>query len=126
MQVAVGHFLVLLHSFYGLRFMEFERMKLEKMCPPGPLSISFSLPDQVDPHMFSSTYRPDGILEVIVRKRKFPCNTPEMAAGIHLPSLVLLRCSSSNIRKLCCLDGDMGWDITMVLFGLNSDQPKFT
>ncbi|KAK0576968.1 hypothetical protein LWI29_026038 [Acer saccharum] len=50
------------------------------MCPPGPFSISFSLPGQVDPRMFSSTYRPNGILEVIVRKRKFPYNTPEMAA----------------------------------------------
>ncbi|KAK3232047.1 hypothetical protein Dsin_003928 [Dipteronia sinensis] len=62
------------------------QMKVEKMCPPGPFSISFSLPGQVDPRMFSSTYRPDGILEVIVRKRKFPYNTPEMAAGIQIPS----------------------------------------
>ncbi|KAK1555355.1 hypothetical protein Q3G72_025263 [Acer saccharum] len=60
------------------------RMKLEKMCPPGPFSISFSLPGQVDPRMFSSTYQPNGILEVIVRKRKFPYNTPEMAAGVIL------------------------------------------
>lgn len=55
------------------------RMKVQQLCPPGPFTISFNLPGPVDPRLFSPTYRPDGILEVVVMKRKFPTIFPEMA-----------------------------------------------
>ncbi|KAK3232049.1 hypothetical protein Dsin_003930 [Dipteronia sinensis] len=88
MQVAVGHLLVLLTDIGVI-----EGAYLLRVVLPGVRK------GQVDP-MFSSTYQPGGILEVIVRKRKFPYNTPEMAAGIQLPSLFLLRCSSPNIVSI--------------------------
>ena len=43
-------------------------MKVQQLCPPGPFSISFSLPGPVDPRLFSPSFRPDGILEVVVMK----------------------------------------------------------
>ncbi|XP_010428704.1 PREDICTED: increased DNA methylation 3 [Camelina sativa] len=44
------------------------RMQVQQLCPPGPFSITFNLPGQVDPRLFSPTFRSDGILEVVVVK----------------------------------------------------------
>ncbi|KAF3524888.1 hypothetical protein F2Q69_00051730 [Brassica cretica] len=44
------------------------RMQVQQLCPPGPFSITFSLPGQVDPRLFSPKFRPDGIFEVVVVK----------------------------------------------------------
>ncbi|VVA95494.1 unnamed protein product [Arabis nemorensis] len=44
------------------------RMQVQQLCPPGPFSITFNLPGQVDPRLFSPKFRPDGILEVVVVK----------------------------------------------------------
>lgn len=48
------------------------QMKVQQLCPPGPFSISFNLPGPVDPRLSSPTFRPDGILEVVVMKRRTP------------------------------------------------------
>ena len=48
------------------------QMKVQQLCPPGPFTISFNLPGPVDPRLSSPTFRPDGILEVVVMK----CRTP--------------------------------------------------
>ncbi|KAL5557675.1 hypothetical protein UlMin_033886 [Ulmus minor] len=47
-------------------------MNAQQLCPPGPFSISFTLPGPVDPRLFSPTFRPDGILEVVIMKRITP------------------------------------------------------
>ncbi|XP_010534303.1 PREDICTED: increased DNA methylation 3 [Tarenaya hassleriana] len=44
------------------------RMQVQQFCPAGPFSVSFNLPGQVDPRLFSPRFRPDGILEVVVVK----------------------------------------------------------
>ena len=44
------------------------RMQVQQLCPPGPFSITFNLPGQVDPRLFSPKFRPDGIFEVVVVK----------------------------------------------------------
>ncbi|KAG7587256.1 HSP20-like chaperone [Arabidopsis thaliana x Arabidopsis arenosa] len=44
------------------------RMQVQQLCPPGPFSITFNLPGQVDPRLFSPHFRPDGIFEVVVVK----------------------------------------------------------
>ncbi|KAH7849898.1 hypothetical protein Vadar_024679 [Vaccinium darrowii] len=43
-------------------------MKFQQQCPPGPFSISFSLPGSVDPRLFSPNFRSDGILEGVIMK----------------------------------------------------------
>lgn len=48
------------------------QMKVQELCPPGPFTISFSLPGPVDPRLSSPTFRPDGILEVVVMKQRTP------------------------------------------------------
>nr|DAD22320.1 TPA_asm: hypothetical protein HUJ06_023783 [Nelumbo nucifera] len=40
------------------------------VCPPGPFTISFSLPVPVDPRLFLPDLRSDGILEVVMKYRK--------------------------------------------------------
>ncbi|KAL2499202.1 HSP20-like chaperones superfamily protein [Abeliophyllum distichum] len=50
---------------------EFE-LKLHQLCPAGPFTISFNLPGPVDPRLFSPSFRPDGILEVVVLKSRAP------------------------------------------------------
>ncbi|XP_062097821.1 increased DNA methylation 3 [Humulus lupulus] len=45
-------------------------MKVQQLCPPGPFTISFSLPGPVDPRLFSPSFRPDGILEVVIMKHR--------------------------------------------------------
>ncbi|KAG6648244.1 hypothetical protein I3843_07G131900 [Carya illinoinensis] len=48
------------------------QMKVQELCPSGPFTISFNLPGPVDPRLSSPTFRPDGILEVIVFKQRTP------------------------------------------------------
>ncbi|GFP87197.1 hypothetical protein PHJA_000863400 [Phtheirospermum japonicum] len=43
-------------------------MKIQQQCPPGPFRLFFSLPGPVDPSLFESTFRSDGIFEAIVAK----------------------------------------------------------
>ncbi|KAF7142025.1 hypothetical protein RHSIM_Rhsim06G0003500 [Rhododendron simsii] len=43
-------------------------MKFQQQCPPGPFTISFSLPGSVDPRLFSPNFRSDGILEGVIMK----------------------------------------------------------
>jgi len=47
-------------------------MKVQQLCPPGPLTVSFKLPGPVDPRLSSPSFRADGILEVVVMKSKAP------------------------------------------------------
>ncbi|KDP36748.1 hypothetical protein JCGZ_08039 [Jatropha curcas] len=49
------------------------KMKFQQMCPPGPFTLSFSLPGPVDPRLFSPNFRTDGIFEAVIIKtqRKF-------------------------------------------------------
>ncbi|CAA7042511.1 unnamed protein product [Microthlaspi erraticum] len=44
------------------------RMQVHQSCPPGPFSIGFNLPGPVDPRLFSPTFKPFGVLEVVVVK----------------------------------------------------------
>ncbi|KAA3467194.1 increased DNA methylation 3 [Gossypium australe] len=48
------------------------QMTVEKLCSPGPFTISFNLPGPVDPRLFSPKFRPDGILEVVVMRYRRP------------------------------------------------------
>lgn len=48
------------------------QMKVQELCPSGPFTISFNLPGTVDPRLSLPTFRPDGILEVIVFKQRTP------------------------------------------------------
>ncbi|XP_022155877.1 increased DNA methylation 3 [Momordica charantia] len=48
------------------------QMKVQQLCPPGPFTVSFKLPGPVDPRLSSPTFRPDGILEVVVMKSRAP------------------------------------------------------
>lgn len=57
------------------------QMKVQQLCPSGPFTISFNLPGPVDPRLFSPSFRPDGILEVVVMKYKVH-NTPP-GDGLH-------------------------------------------
>ncbi|KVI05146.1 increased DNA methylation 3-like [Cynara cardunculus var. scolymus] len=43
-------------------------MKFQQQAPPGPFSLSFSLPGPVDPRLFYPNFRSDGIFEAIVMK----------------------------------------------------------
>ncbi|KAF8409884.1 hypothetical protein HHK36_002402 [Tetracentron sinense] len=43
-------------------------MKTQHFCPPGPFTISFSLPGPVDPRLFSPEFRSDGIFEAVLMK----------------------------------------------------------
>ncbi|KAL8218393.1 hypothetical protein R6Q57_021766 [Mikania cordata] len=43
-------------------------MKFQQQSPPGPFTLSFSLPGPVDPRLFSPNFRSDGIFEAIVMK----------------------------------------------------------
>ncbi|GMP81975.1 hypothetical protein CsSME_00036488 [Camellia sinensis var. sinensis] len=43
-------------------------MKFQQQCPPGPFTLSFSLPGPVDPRLFSPIFKSDGILEAIIMK----------------------------------------------------------
>lgn len=45
-------------------------MQSRNLCPPGPFSISFTLPGPVDPQQFHGTFATDGILEGIAMKAK--------------------------------------------------------
>ncbi|BAT86789.1 Increased DNA methylation 3 [Vigna angularis] len=44
-------------------------MKIQKLCPPGPFTLSFSLPGPVDPRLFVANFRADGLLEGIAIKQ---------------------------------------------------------
>uniref|UniRef100_A0A1J3FVC4 Increased DNA methylation 3 n=1 Tax=Noccaea caerulescens TaxID=107243 RepID=A0A1J3FVC4_NOCCA len=44
------------------------RMQVQQLCPPGPFSIAFNLPGQVDPRLISPMFQPGGIFEVVVVK----------------------------------------------------------
>ncbi|KAL5778416.1 hypothetical protein ACOSP7_011342 [Xanthoceras sorbifolium] len=46
------------------------QMKFQQLCPPGPFTVSFSLPGPVDPRLFSPNFRSDGIFEGVVIKHK--------------------------------------------------------
>ncbi|OMP00072.1 hypothetical protein CCACVL1_03468, partial [Corchorus capsularis] len=48
------------------------QMKVQQMPTAGPLTISFNLPGPVDPRLMSPTFRPDGILEVMVLRYRGP------------------------------------------------------
>ncbi|CAH9079837.1 unnamed protein product [Cuscuta europaea] len=48
------------------------QVNVQELCPPGPFSVSFSLPGPVDPRLCSPTFRQDGILEVVVVKFGLP------------------------------------------------------
>ncbi|KAK7331633.1 hypothetical protein VNO80_28370 [Phaseolus coccineus] len=41
------------------------QMKLRKLCPPGPFTLSFNLPGPIDPRLFTANFRADGLLEGI-------------------------------------------------------------
>lgn len=43
-------------------------MEYQQLTPPGPFTLSFSLPGPVDPRLFSPKFRDDGILEAVVVK----------------------------------------------------------
>lgn len=43
-------------------------MKFQQQSPPGPFTLSFSLPGPVDPRLFYPNFRSDGIFEAIVMK----------------------------------------------------------
>ncbi|KAI8016201.1 Increased DNA methylation 3 [Camellia lanceoleosa] len=45
-------------------------MKVEQLCPSGPFHVTFDLPGPVDPRLCSPNFRPDGILEVVVKAKK--------------------------------------------------------
>ncbi|XP_043707878.1 increased DNA methylation 3 [Telopea speciosissima] len=55
-----------------LRHSRLFQMKTQHLCPPGPFTVSFSLPGPVDPRLFSPDFRSDGILEAVVMKYKIP------------------------------------------------------
>ncbi|KAF4355405.1 hypothetical protein G4B88_009975 [Cannabis sativa] len=38
-------------------------MNFQQLCPPGPFTLSFSLPGPVDPRLFAPNFRSDGIFE---------------------------------------------------------------
>ncbi|XVE94368.1 hypothetical protein REPUB_Repub02eG0002800 [Reevesia pubescens] len=48
------------------------QMRVQKLCSPGPFTISFSLPGPVDPRLYSPRFRPDGILEVVIMRYRRP------------------------------------------------------
>ncbi|XP_059281103.1 uncharacterized protein LOC132034759 [Lycium ferocissimum] len=52
-------------------------MKVQQLSPPGPFTVSFSLPGPVDPRLCSPHFRADGILEVIVMKYRIPLVSAE-------------------------------------------------
>nr|XP_043613482.1 increased DNA methylation 3-like [Erigeron canadensis] len=43
-------------------------MKFQQQSPPGPFTLSFTLPGPVDPRLFYPNFRSDGIFEAIVMK----------------------------------------------------------
>ncbi|KAF3446930.1 hypothetical protein FNV43_RR12110 [Rhamnella rubrinervis] len=45
-------------------------MKFQQLCPPGPFTLSFSLPGPVDPRLFAPNFRSDGIFEGVIMKDK--------------------------------------------------------
>uniref|UniRef100_A0A7N0R8B5 Uncharacterized protein n=1 Tax=Kalanchoe fedtschenkoi TaxID=63787 RepID=A0A7N0R8B5_KALFE len=44
------------------------QMDYHHLTPPGPFTLSFSLPGPVDPRLFSPKFRDDGILEAVIVK----------------------------------------------------------
>ncbi|XP_058220509.1 increased DNA methylation 3-like isoform X1 [Rhododendron vialii] len=52
-----------------LNDMRSYEMKVERLCPRGPFSVAFNLPGPVDPRLCSLNFRPDGILEVVVKTK---------------------------------------------------------
>lgn len=46
------------------------QMKLQQLCPPGPFTLSFSLPGPVDPRLFAPNFGSDGIFEGIIIKQE--------------------------------------------------------
>ncbi|GAV65836.1 hypothetical protein CFOL_v3_09350 [Cephalotus follicularis] len=44
------------------------QMKFQQLCPPGPFTLTFSLPGPVDPRLFSPTFRSDGVFEGVIIK----------------------------------------------------------
>ena len=46
------------------------KMNSQKLCPPGPFKLSFSLPGLVDPRFVSPNFRSDGIFEAVVIRQK--------------------------------------------------------
>lgn len=45
-------------------------MEFQQLCPPGPFTLSFSLPGPVDPRLFAPNFRSDGIFEAVVLKHE--------------------------------------------------------
>ncbi|CAK9178280.1 unnamed protein product [Ilex paraguariensis] len=43
-------------------------IKFQQQCPPGPFTLSFSLPGSVDPRLLVPNFRSDGIFEAVVAK----------------------------------------------------------
>ncbi|KAB2626272.1 hypothetical protein D8674_017932 [Pyrus ussuriensis x Pyrus communis] len=43
-------------------------MKLQQLCPAGPFTLSFSLPEPVDPRLFAPNFGSDGIFEGVIVK----------------------------------------------------------
>ncbi|CAI9115269.1 OLC1v1016125C1 [Oldenlandia corymbosa var. corymbosa] len=48
------------------------KIALQQLSPPGPFKISFNLPGPVDPRLSSISFKPGGILEVVVMKFRVP------------------------------------------------------
>ncbi|KAK2642388.1 hypothetical protein Ddye_024151 [Dipteronia dyeriana] len=47
-----------------------HQMIFQQLSSPGPITVSFTLPGPVDPHMAELAFHPDGILDVVVMKSK--------------------------------------------------------
>ncbi|XP_010537225.1 PREDICTED: increased DNA methylation 3 [Tarenaya hassleriana] len=41
-------------------------IKMRQLCPPGPFTLSFTLPGPVDPRLLSLNFRSDGIFEAVI------------------------------------------------------------
>lgn len=46
------------------------KMEFQQLCPPGPFTLSFSLPGPVDPRLFAPNFRSDGIFEAVIVKHQ--------------------------------------------------------
>lgn len=46
------------------------QMKVQQVCPPGPFTLSFSLPGPVDPRLFAPNFGSDGIFEGVILKEE--------------------------------------------------------
>ncbi|WCJ44756.1 HSP20-like chaperones superfamily protein [Euphorbia peplus] len=63
--------------------------RVEQYSSPGPFTVSFQLPGETDPRLFSPNFRVDGIFEGVILKPRVPIVNPDGSPNHNIPDIII-------------------------------------